>query len=407
MDIGWLTDFEKRMGRPLRILHIGNIANNAYYNSKFLNDLGIHADVFCYENYHVMASPEWEEAELGTLPKNQSYPDWWNLGINDFERQRWFAQGPWDLCIDYLIARLDEDQIKADLLWEKLEQARIKAYRYRNIYKIARKIGDLVQEPYSTLGKNLLDAIINIKSPTKIPIEEFSDKKETHKFLIDAYSENFPDRKEKLSSNDIDLFYAKSIALKPLLAKYDIVQAYHIDSIYILLSGYKPYIAFEHGTLRDSPESSKAYKGPFYPNPSGKLTAFASKLADHVFITNADVISSVKKLKIENYSPICHPFDENVYNIEERFIDQIRTEIGSKYIFFCPIRHDWNVKGTDIYIRALPALREKLGSTFKICFVPWGKQIRDSKKLIKDLGCEDLVEWVGPFGRLRLIRWMY
>jgi len=97
MDISWLTDFEKRMGRPLRILHIGNIANNAYYNSKFLNDIGIRSDVFCHENYHIMSSPEWEEAELNTLPKNQYFPDWWNLGINDFERQRWFAQGPWKL----------------------------------------------------------------------------------------------------------------------------------------------------------------------------------------------------------------------------------------------------------------------------------------------------------------------
>ena len=407
MDISWLTDFEKRMGRPLRILHIGNIANNAYYNSKFLNDIGIRSDVFCHENYHIMSSPEWEEAELNTLPKNQYFPDWWNLGIDDFERQRWFAQGPWNLCIDYLIASLNEDQTKTDILWEMLEQARIKARNYRNIYKIARKIGSLIKEPYSTIGKRLLDAFVNSKSPTKNQIEEIPDKSESYRFLIDAYSKNFPDRKVKLSSNDIELYYARSIALKPLLARYDIVQAYANDAIHVLLSGHKPYVAFEHGTLRDSPESNKAYKGPFYPNPSGKLTALAYKLADHVFVTNADVISSVKQLKIKKYSPICHPFDETAYNIEEKYYDQIRAKIDSKYMFLCPIRHDWIVKGTDKYIRALPALREKLGSTFKVCFVPWGTQIRDSKKLIKDLGCEDLVEWVGPFGRVWFRRWMY
>ena len=407
MDISWLTDFEKRRGRPLRILHIGNIANNAYYNSKFLNDIGIHSDVFCYENYHIMSSPEWEEAELNTLPKNQYYPDWWNLGINDFERQRWFAQGPWNLCIDYLITRLNGDQSKADILWEMLEKARIKAHNYREIYKIARKIGSLVQEPYSTIGKEILNKFVNSRSPAKNQIEENPGKSKSYKLLIDAYSKNFPDRKSKLSTNDIDLYYARSNALKPLLAKYDIIQAYATNAIHVLLSGFKPYVAFEHGTLRDSPESDTAYKGPFYPNPSGKLTALAYKLADHVFVTNADVLSSIKKLKIKNYSPICHPFDETAYIIEEKYYDHIRAKIGSKYIFLCPIRHDWNVKGVDKYIRALPGLREKLGSTFKVCFIPWGEQIRDSKNLIKDQGCEDLVEWVGPFGRVWFRRWMY
>ena len=407
MDYRWLGDFEKRLGRPLRILHIGNIANNAYYNSKFLNEIGVHSDVFCHENYHIMSSPEWEESELNTLPKNQYFPEWWNLGIDDFERQRWFAQGPWNLCVDYLIAWLDEDQPKADMLWEMLEKARRKARKYRNIYKFARKIGSLIQEPYSTIGKRILDGFVNRKSPTKNPVEKINDKSETYKILIDSYSKNFPDRKVKLSSNDIDLYYAKSIALKPLLTRYDIVQAYANDVIPVLLSGHKPYVAFEHGTLRDAPESSKAYKGPFYPNPSGKLTALAYKLADHVFVTNADVISSVKKLNITNFSPICHPFDETVYKIEDKYHDQIRMKIGSKYMFLCPIRHDWIVKGTDKYIRALPLLREKLGNTFKVCFVPWGEQISESKRLIKNLGCEDLVEWVGPFGRVWFRRWMY
>ena len=36
-----VDDFQRRMGRPLRVLHIGNIANNAYNNARIQRQLGI------------------------------------------------------------------------------------------------------------------------------------------------------------------------------------------------------------------------------------------------------------------------------------------------------------------------------------------------------------------------------
>ncbi|KAG1702758.1 hypothetical protein GQR58_004261 [Nymphon striatum] len=41
----WLEEFEIENGRPLRVLHIGNIANNAFINAKIMRKIGIHADV--------------------------------------------------------------------------------------------------------------------------------------------------------------------------------------------------------------------------------------------------------------------------------------------------------------------------------------------------------------------------
>jgi len=60
----WLREFQRREGRPLRVLHIGNIANNAYINAKIQRRLGIDADVCCYDYYHVMGCPEWEDADF-------------------------------------------------------------------------------------------------------------------------------------------------------------------------------------------------------------------------------------------------------------------------------------------------------------------------------------------------------
>ena len=58
----WIAAFEERNGRRPRVLHIGNIANNAYLNASILNVVGIDCDVLCYDCYHVMACPEWESA---------------------------------------------------------------------------------------------------------------------------------------------------------------------------------------------------------------------------------------------------------------------------------------------------------------------------------------------------------
>ena len=35
-DAVWLERFAMEKGRPLRVLHVGNVANNAYLNAKFL-----------------------------------------------------------------------------------------------------------------------------------------------------------------------------------------------------------------------------------------------------------------------------------------------------------------------------------------------------------------------------------
>jgi hypothetical protein len=52
----------ERRGRPLRVLHLGNIANNAFNNAWIQRQRGIDAYVVPYENYHIMSCPEWKEA---------------------------------------------------------------------------------------------------------------------------------------------------------------------------------------------------------------------------------------------------------------------------------------------------------------------------------------------------------
>ena len=61
----------------LAILHLGNIANNAYNNAKYLNRnvKGLRHNVLNFDNPHVMASPQWEEID-SLLPIDEFAPSW-------------------------------------------------------------------------------------------------------------------------------------------------------------------------------------------------------------------------------------------------------------------------------------------------------------------------------------------
>lgn len=100
----WLAAFERKNGRKLRVLHIGNIANNAYNNAKIQRQYGIEADVICYDYYHIMSCPEWEDSTF-TGEVGGNFPDWFATSLKGWSRPEWFVQGPADLCLQYLRAR--------------------------------------------------------------------------------------------------------------------------------------------------------------------------------------------------------------------------------------------------------------------------------------------------------------
>src|SRR5205085_10791371 len=117
------AQFQSARGRRPRVLHIGNIANNAFLNAKILNQAGYDCDVMCADYYHIMGCPEWEEEDfIGTIP-DQFSPDWSTVDLQGYQRPRWFAQGPQPLCLDYLLAKRSGDIRAADLRWEDLSTA--------------------------------------------------------------------------------------------------------------------------------------------------------------------------------------------------------------------------------------------------------------------------------------------
>jgi glycosyltransferase involved in cell wall biosynthesis len=179
------------------------------------------------------------------------------------------------------------------------------------------------------------------------------------------------------------------------MSHYDIVQAYATDVVYPLLGNKRPYIGFEHGTLRDFTLND---------NSISRLTALGYQQADHVFITNGDCLSYAQRIKVTSYTAMVHPVDDERIRAVKDDYEACHREFKAKYLFVCPLRHDWSVKGTDQYIRALPTIVSRIGPEVRVVMTRWGAQLEDSYRLAKTLGVDDYIAWVEPLNRGKLVR---
>ncbi|UFX45216.1 glycosyltransferase family 4 protein [Bradyrhizobium sp. 41S5] len=120
LQLAFLREFQRAHNRPLRVLHIGNIANNAYNNALIQRRFGIEADVICYNYYHVMGCPEWEAASFDGNVDNM-FPDWWATELGGWRRPDWFVQGPVLDCLSYLRAKNAGDGGAEAFFWMLLQ----------------------------------------------------------------------------------------------------------------------------------------------------------------------------------------------------------------------------------------------------------------------------------------------
>jgi hypothetical protein len=102
----WYRRWREHQGRALRVLHLGNIANNAFNNARIQRQYGIDAYVIAYENYHIMACPEWEEATFEGDTGDPFFPNWAKVDLNGYRRPNWFASGPLGLCCSMVAAEV-------------------------------------------------------------------------------------------------------------------------------------------------------------------------------------------------------------------------------------------------------------------------------------------------------------
>ncbi|OPY62546.1 MAG: hypothetical protein A4E56_01268 [Pelotomaculum sp. PtaU1.Bin065] len=399
----WVKDFEKNQGRPPRVLHIGNIANNAYLNAKILNEAGLECDVLCYDYYHIMGCPEWEDANFSGEIKDYDFPDWFSVNTKGFHRPKWFVQGPLEFCAIYLKLKNKNSKIRAWLWWQLLNLYRYCLYPSKNRVWIKRFVSCFRQMrfPFVLLGAFTLFAISGILKIYKQVILFLGRPKEQLftsqiKAFNKIYNDLFYYRGDDLKEIDLKIYKNTFLTWFELFRYYDIVQGYATDGVFALLCDKHPYIAYEHGTIRNI---------PFEPTLQGKLTALTYSLADNALITNCDNIISAQKLNLTNYKFIPHPVNEEwMGTIEWRNLrSNLLESLNADFIIFHPARQHWDErrhpdweKGNDILIRGFARFIKEINPKGAAVFVEWGKTVRESKQLLQELGVCDRIKWILP-----------
>ena len=405
-DLSWLRAFQEWHGRPLRVLHVGNIAGNAYLNAKFLRSVGVEADVVSPNYTHVMGRPEWEDVELLHGHGDDFAPAFDDRDLAGYKPPEWYASGSLVSCVAQIVTRFKRSGrargFAATLKWlERALPGPLALHAFTLILTSPLALLRKVLEKIAAASRRLPRIVKTVGRPPyrilwSIVAAQTASERTRNSSLVAKFAELFPDRPDKLTHGDVHYFSWSRKRYRELFSHYDVVQCYATQPIAALLAGKKPYVSFEHGTLRHFTLGEE---------PLHRLTALAYRMSDHTFITNGDCLAYAKRLGLESYSPIIHPIDVDQHRKDYgTAIDDIRREIGGDVILFCPTRHDWDIKGTQQFIRALPFIKRRVPGRIRLLLVDWGLQVDESKKLLDELGCADDVVWKTTMCRITMIK---
>jgi glycosyltransferase involved in cell wall biosynthesis len=372
----WYSNWRAKQGRPLRVLHLGNIANNAFNNARIQRQYGIDAYVIAYENYHIMACPEWEEATFAGDLGDPFFPNWNRVDLAGYERPRWFASGPLGLCCKMIEAEVRQELQTSDKFRIHLKTAReaecSQTHRSRLMHQVRR------------LRRRL--------SRLSFEWNRAAEADHRQSRLIDIWKKARTPHQSAPTAKDFAGYRARLQDLEKLFRYFDVIQAYSTDGAWPLLAE-QPYIAYEHGTLRAI---------PFENDLTGRLAATVFLGADHVFVTNLDCMEAGERLGIpqNRFSPLPHAFDEKRLVAFQQNHSEIRPP-DDRVILFHPARQDWlladpsMIKGNDRLIRAFARI-SRIHPTAQLVMIAWGRDLDASRELIKSLRVDSKIQWLDP-----------
>jgi glycosyltransferase involved in cell wall biosynthesis len=396
--LDWYQNWRTKRGRPLRVLHLGNIANNAFNNARIQRQYGIDAYVIAYENYHIMACPEWEEATFHGDLGDPFFPDWSKVDLAGYERPRWFASGPLGLCSKMIEAEVRQEFLMADKMRNELKAAR-EAECSQTYRSLLMRQASRVRRRLRRLSSECTDAA-DIISNTVFPKGSRRIADHRHSRLIEIWKKARTPHQSVPTAKDFSGYRARLQDLEGLFQYFDIIQAYSTDGAWPLLAE-QPYIAYEHGTLRAI---------PFKNDATGRLAATVFLGADHVFVTNLDCMEAGERLGIpaDRFSPLPHAFDEKRL-VEFRHSHREIRPPDDRVTFFHPARQDWLLadlsmfKGNDRLIRAFARI-SRTHSSAQLVMIAWGRHLDATRDLIKSLGVESKIQWLDPMRKQDLWR---
>lgn len=372
----------------LRVLHIGNIANNAYNIAKALREkTDIEADVFTNNYCRYISQPEWEDVDFDPVQYDDfTVPDWDKIDLKGFRRPDWY----FEVLDSKVWTRLSNFQHKEMLRFVKL-LSKVKGF-CKDVEQIKKLINkeELTIEELKTLVF-LYDGINNITFSGTVKNDYLSYLKMEYKRLLGEIL-------TPLTKKEMTSFTKQGIQQRfhRLFSQYDIIQAYGVwEPMYpLLLTPSIPLVTFEHGSMRDH---------PFMPETVGRLLALAYKKANKNIITNGDSINAIRRLGLNNCVFIPHPVDDaKFYPYDTDLRKTLLEQYECSYILFTPSRQNWQLKGNEKIFLAFSKLLKNYGKVLKLFVCEWGQEVERSKLLVKELGIEGDVVWLPPLCKRRL-----
>jgi glycosyltransferase involved in cell wall biosynthesis len=331
----------------MKVVHIGNVANIAYLNTKFLRRKGVNADVYVYDyGITCLSCPEWEEGDFDAHAVSMKNPDWSKVSMkNGWKRPDWAKSVP-------------------PLTWHRLPYSH--------------------DDPFIERMESNLNVRLSYKK-YRIVVESLKRR-------------GLPALSFEEIARHFDIY-----RWERMVADYDIVVAYGVEPINCLVDyPAKPYIAVDYGTpLRDMIAQGK---NSVY---NLQLLRWSYTMADYVILTNPDVRDIADQLGLRNYIFIPHPVDETRYAPGP---SQVRAELESRFgkdvvVVFAPARHDWSIKGNDKMIQAFSRLVKEHSAPLVLILNSWGQEVERSKELLRCEGLEDKVIWLPLISKFQMVEY--
>ncbi len=393
----WPEHFQRRFGRKLRVLHIGNIANYAWTNASLMREAGADCIIIDPDSYHLLSSPEWTEARISGDVGDPFYPQWHKADVKGFCRPDWYMNGPTPFLMRELAAAESRNPIKQ---WFFAVLSRF----YR------RCLASPANRP--SFARRILESRIGpaVLAKKVARLLTLGTNRRSSASQNEALSES-----RQSTAKETTIFAPASDMgiLKVAFQRFDIVIGYALGSRFAAAIDFERYVSLEIGTLRGL---------VFEPTETGKLAAALYRASPFVFITNVDCVDAAIQLQIpkERIVALPHPF--NLPRAEKARREMSDTMghggpapaapdgIAGPY-FLCPARHHWRngnaswLKGNDILIRGA-AMVARQRNDFRMVFFDWGEETGLSRALVDELGLANRVTWLPPLTRIALWPWI-
>lgn len=157
------------------------------------------------------------------------------------------------------------------------------------------------------------------------------------------------------------------LALKIALSRGDVYHVHYLlqDSFLTILLGKKPIVCHAHGSdLRAS----------LNHNVWGRMVRYNLTYCDKVLVSTPDILDIARRYRKDaEYLP--NPVDETLFYPKP-------LERSNKVKVLIASDSNWEVKGTDIALKALSKVKEHV----EVSLIGYGKDLNKSVKLAKSLG---------------------